>query len=151
MLDVLEHFSYRDTDKVLNEVWRILKPDAFVDIQVPDFLHCASAAIGLIDSVGFKCNVCGSDWDYSCDRDSLCQKCGQGYSAVQDAAIHRLYGGQDRKGNWHYTAFTESILKRHLKKAGFDRITSPEFNENGETFWQNWNFKLRAFKGDPWE
>lgn len=147
MLDFLEHFPYKKTIQIINEVWRVLKPGAFVDIQVPDFEHCASAACD--DSeFGYQCNACG--WWFAAGRQErilLCGKCGQSIEDIQDAAIHRLYGGQDYEGNFHYTAFTIGILSRMLEKNGFEKFEELE----AEHQCANWNFKIRAFKKkDAW-
>lgn len=142
MLDFLEHFPYGKTEQMLGEVWRVLKPGAFVDIQVPDFDHCATAILHEED-FQYQCNQCGQWMSGSKD----CVKCGQKYSDIQDAAIHRLYGGQDYEGNWHYTTFTEEVLCRLLEKNGFERIQELESDHQRA----NWNFKLRAHKKkDAW-
>jgi hypothetical protein len=144
MLDFLEHFPYAQTEKILQEVWRILIPGATVDIQVPDFTHCATAILN-DEGLSFQCNQCG--WWFEGGRSettAACMKCGQSLADIQDAAIHRLYGGQNVKGNWHYTAFTEEVLSRLLEKNGFHSITVLE-HEHQQA---NWNMKLRATKGE---
>ena len=152
MLDFLEHFPYRYTGKVLAEAWRVLVPDGTLEVQVPDFTECARAV--LQDQDGFLCNRCGHQFDswLQASIEGACPKCSQKLSDLAEAAIHRLYGGQDVRGNWHHTAFTESVLHRHLESCGFDRIETVELNENGETHRQNWNIKLVARKGAlSWE
>jgi ubiquinone/menaquinone biosynthesis C-methylase UbiE len=138
MLDFLEHFSYRTTDKILEEVWRILKPDGFVDIQVPDFEECARAAI---KQPPFYCNRCGYRFILV---DSECGKCKQNHFELTRAALNRLYGGQRKKddGDWHFTAFTKEYLNVKLHILGFYKT---EFLEK-EHQQLNWNFKIRAFK-----
>jgi len=144
MLDVLEHFSYRLTDTILQEIWFTLKTGGFVEIQVPDFDHCAMAAM----KDDCLCNVCANKM-YS--EDKKCAKCNTPFNDIAQAAMNRLYGGQDYEGNWHYTAFTKSLLEHKLKRIGFSDIEFLDKNENGETYFQNWNFKVRAFKSeDAW-
>jgi predicted SAM-dependent methyltransferase len=145
MLDFLEHFPYAQTEKILQEVWRILIPGGKVDIQVPDFQHCSYAVLDEPE-LSFQCNRCG--WWFESGRSETtdsCMKCGQTLADIQDAAIHRLYGGQDVQGNWHHTAFTEDVLARLLERNGFNGIVSLE-NEHQQA---NWNIKLRAAKGEP--
>lgn len=149
MLDFLEHFPYRETDRILSECWRVLVPDGVLEVQVPDFDECARAVMLLGP---FLCNRCGWEFpEFDVRASGLCGRCKQSREAVSDAAVHRLYGGQDRPGNYHYTAFNERILRRALKKAGFHRFEQLEFNENGETYRANWNIKIRAYKnGNLW-
>lgn len=142
MLDFLEHFPYASTNNILHEVWRVLKKDGFVDIQVPDFEHCAKAAMATTD-MSFQCNACG--WWFDAGRSvttDSCMKCGQSLASIQSAAIHRLYGGQNVIGNWHFTAFTAEILTTMLIENGFNNFELLEYEHQHA----NWNFKIRAFK-----
>jgi len=154
MLDFLEHFPYRQTNAILNECWRIMKMDAILEVQVPDFTHCGQV---ILNDRPYMCNRCGWEFPYVDKRakhgsdDRHCGKCGQTYEEIRTAAVHRLYGGQDYPGNFHYTAFTEQILTELLESNGFGEIQKMDKNENGETYWQNWNLKLVAKKtGDIW-
>lgn len=146
MLDFLEHFPYRKTIPILQECWRILKPDGNLVIQVPDLTHCARAASF---EAPFLCNKCGWEFpivDYRADF-FICEKCRQPWVVCAEAAIHRLYGGQDYDGNWHHTAFTMLQLDRLLQSNGFDNITELE----AEHQYINWNFKIQCKKSsDPW-
>ncbi|MBV8072885.1 MAG: methyltransferase domain-containing protein, partial [Acidobacteriaceae bacterium] len=92
MLDFLEHFPYAMTQRILQEVWRVLVPGGKVVIQVPDFQHCAYAILNE-DGLDFQCNRCGN-WQFGSPDPDKCSKCGQTIADMQDAAIHRLYGGQ---------------------------------------------------------
>lgn len=135
MLDFLEHFPYRKTKKILMEVWRVLVVDGFVEIQVPDFDHCSRA---VLCHGPYMCNVCGGPMvDYG-----DCGGCGRTWQLVAEAALHRLYGGQDRPGNWHNMAFSRQFLQGYLEDCGFHNFTWPEEAHQ----WQNWNFKCRAQK-----
>lgn len=142
MLDFLEHFPYRKTDQILTEVWRILKPGGFVDVQVPDFYECSAA---MNYDVGMLCNACGFEWSeaHCLGNESVrCGKCGQLRSAVAEAGMRRLYGGQDYEGNWHFAAFTKNSIQEKLHKNGFQ---AGEFLEE-EHQRLNWNMKIRAYK-----
>jgi DNA-directed RNA polymerase subunit RPC12/RpoP len=94
------------------------------------------------DGLDYQCNRCGN-WMLGSDGHG-CSKCGQSIADIQDAAIHRLYGGQDVQGNWHYTAFTEEVLGRLLEKNGFANIHALEHDHQQA----NWNIKLRATKAE---
>jgi len=149
-LDFLEHFPYKLAIPILDEVYRILKFGAFVDIQCPDLMECSRAASF---EHPFLCNRCGWEFPISDTRADLfiCKNCKQGWKEIALAAAHRLYGGQDYEGNWHFNAFTPLLLRRILDPMGFGKIEDIQLNENGETYRQNWNFKIRAYKtGDPW-
>lgn len=145
MLDFLEHFPYSRTETILSECWRILVPGGKLDVQVPDLEPCARAAMSLPP---FLCHGCGYEFQ---KPNHPCLRCGRALSEIRDAAIHRLYGGQDRPGNWHYNAFTTKTLEAILSKSGFGEVTFLDRNENGETYYQNWNMKATARKIDAWE
>lgn len=149
MHDFLEHFPFSMTKSILMECWRMLRTDGLIDVQVPDFAECARAA--MLTAPWF-CNRCGDVFDDA--YDALCESCtcGQKMTAIVDAAILRLYGGQDYAGNFHQTAFTDERLSRLLREAGFGYILYHEFNQNGETYRQNWNMRVTARKIDNlWE
>lgn len=142
MLDFLEHFPYLQTNKIISECRRILINNGTLIIQVPDFEHCAMAAL---DMHHYLCNFCGnSGKNTKIDKDGnrICGKCGVLIDDISFAAIKRLYGGQDRKGNFHYTAFTKNLLKKLLKNNGFEKF---ELLEKHHQF-LNWNFKIKAVK-----
>lgn len=148
MLDFVEHFPYRKTESILNEAWRILKPEHPVVVQVPDFQTCADA---MLYNEGMLCNRCGYQFSWTGpigSAGSKCKQCGQTLSEIATAAMNRLYGGQDYEGNWHYAAFTKTSMQELLYKCGFRNF---EFLEE-EHQRKNWNFKVKAFKSnDIWE
>jgi len=157
MLDFLEHFPYSQTRSILLECHRVLRdvrsvagiqasPGTGVTIQVPD----AEILGTVLSRQGrFQCNRCGmwmagplaaSGWDENCSR------CGQSDSDVIDAAMKRLFGGQDFPGNFHHTCFTQDSLTRIARSCGlyFDRLEEKQHQA------ANWNFKAVFFKGDVW-
>jgi len=150
MLDIFEHIEYSKAPSILCECARVLKTGGFVDIQVPDFDHCASVML-CIDGM---CNVCGQHLRE--DSDSIsdilllglsCPTCGTTGRKIREAAMHRLYGGQDRPGNYHYAAYTEDMLHDMLYDAGLGLTHILE----KEHQYANWNFKMRAYKAKPRE
>lgn len=145
MLDFLEHFPYRQTGKILDECWRIMRVGGYLDVQVPDLEHCSRAA----SMTGpFLCNRCGWEWPVQDLRADfmICKQCRASWVDVAEAAVARIFGGQDYEGNWHQTGFTDLLLDRTLLAHGFDSIERIKHNQNGETYYQNWNMKMRARK-----
>ena len=151
MLDFLEHFPYAQTSRILLECYRILKPGGTVAIQVPDAEHLAMALTG---NGPYLCNKCGTSM---CDQETSktvnefvsfeeCPKCGQEKGDIAEAAMKRLYGGQDYPGNFHYTCFTKDLLEHEAWKAGFQLRQYEEHDHQ----YANWNFKARYQKGDLW-
>lgn len=151
MLDFLEHFPWSKTDNILEECWRVLKPGGHLVVQVPDFQECAKALLML---PGFMCNFCGfefSEQKLFLGNFFLCDKCGRVWDDISSAAVARIFGGQDRPGNWHFTTFTKDTLLIHLKRNGFGEARFLERNENDETYAQNWNMKVIVRKSeDVW-
>jgi hypothetical protein len=141
MLDFLEHFPYRETERILIECHRVLRAGGALVIQVPDAEHLALA---LAQTDEYLCNRCGNGivgrehdlWD------AHCSKCGQDVDDISEAAMRRLYGGQDYPGNWHHTAFTKTSLSLKAFRNGF---SNPMWEEEEHQF-KNWNFKGRFVK-----
>lgn len=133
MLDFLEHFPYRKTATILSECRRILKVGGELVVQVPDFQQLARAVSW---SGRFWCNSCGADVNTLSDR--KCKGCGR-RREIQDAAVSRLYGGQDYEGNFHQTTFTEERLIDLTFDAGFELMTFEERTHQA----LNWNFRAR--------
>lgn len=143
MYDFLEHFPYRTTKPMLEEVWRILKPEGVVEIQVPDFEQCARA---ILNFTPYICNVCERSIIFQMGDSKHCDACGTHISKIAEAGVKRLYGGQDYIGNYHQTTFTSKILETYLINAGFGDL---EYLEKDHQT-RNWNLKIRAVKIDPW-
>lgn len=141
MLDFLEHFPYSETSKILGETWRVLKVGSCVEIQVPSFEECAKA---MLKFPGMLCNSCGFEFYGNFVTDRACAQCGSTVAAIGEAAMKRLYGGQDFEGNFHYTAFTKTFLTAHLQTAGFVDLEPLEIEHQRK----NWNYKVRARKSN---
>lgn len=139
MLDILEHFSHRKTRDTLFEVWRVLKQDGFVDIQVPDFEQCSLA---LNMQTGMICNRCGYQFsEEDSNVNKKCGRCSQNIFVIAEEGMRRLYGGQNYDGNWHNAAFTKKTLIHLLENIGFDCSFLEVHHQK-----LNWNFKVRAVK-----
>lgn len=155
MLDFLEHFPYGQTASILMECFRVLRSGGELVVQVPD----AEILGAVLCSRGtFQCNRCGHwmrgeterDLSLPADADGYdreCPRCRQPVSELVEAAVRRMFGGQDSRGNFHHTCFTHSSL---MEKAGSCGL-SFERCEEQEHQAANWNLKCRFLKGDPWE
>ena len=125
---------------------RVLRPGGELIVQVPDFEHCAHAAL---DMQPYLCNVCGQNGNDTIyiKMERCCANCHTPRHKIAQAAMDRLYGGQDYEGNWHYTAFTKELLELKLKHVGFGDFTYLEKHHQ----WKNWNFRISAKKhNDLW-
>lgn len=145
MLDFLEHFPYTRTEQILRECYRILRDDGTVVIQVPDAQIIGAVLCG---RGAYQCNGCGG-WmrGHSDERwTEKCPKCGRDEDVVFDAAMMRMFGGQDHPGNFHQTCFTTDSLARLARGCGLFW----QRNEEEEHQAANWNFKSIFTKGDPW-
>ncbi len=153
MLDFLEHFPYSQTKLILLECYRILNAEGTVVIQVPDGVHLARA---LAQEGDYTCNRCENSMFESTPSNCrngdgpiqhmICPTCKQSADDVSEAAMRRMYGGQDYPGNYHQVCFTEKSLVGKAKLCG---LQLTQFEEIGHQ-WVNWNFKARFKKGDLW-
>jgi hypothetical protein len=151
MLDFLEHFPYATTPFILLECYRVLKADGSVVIQVPDATHLTMA---LTAAGPFLCNRCGTSMhDRETSREvgnfvafEECPGCIQHKGEIADAAVRRLYGGQDYPGNFHQNCFTQEQLMHQAYQAGLKVADIEEHDYQ----YANWNLKLRFWKGDLW-
>lgn len=145
MLDFLEHFPYAQTKAILLECRRVLRFDGTVVIQVPDALQTCRA---LIQEGEYTCNKCETpvvgrghkDWDPHCGT------CGQDADVTSEAAMRRLYGGQDYAGNFHQTCFTRGSLEGKAEECGLELIGY----EEEQHMWRNWTLKARFKVGELW-
>ncbi|MCU0661458.1 MAG: glycosyltransferase [Myxococcota bacterium] len=93
--DILEHFPFREVSGLLKEWCRVLSPNGFIEIRVPNLE-------GLLElyyerPVGWR-------------RED---------STIVDPIVERLYGGQDYAGNFHFIVFDRTSLRTILENCGF--------------------------------
>lgn len=145
MLDFLEHFPYAQTIPILFECYRILNDDGTVVVQVPDAEQLAHV---LVDDGQYFCNDCGHFMDMGNENGSCvdCPKCGNSSIDMAEAAMRRLYGGQDYPGNFHQTCFTRRMLVQKAAQIGLELVSDEEVTHQS----LNWNFKMRFKRGSVW-
>ena len=147
MLDFFEHIPYAKNGAVLDEVWRVLKPDGTVTIQVPDFDH--SVAV-IQQRLPFVCNKCEREIDTLDIGPNLglcCPLCKHYWREMAQVAMQRLYGGQDYPGNWHFFSFNFVTLGNILHEHGFYRDVELEKQHQ----YRQWSIKVMATrKADVW-
>ncbi len=106
--DVLEHFSYMDTPRVLAEWRRVMAPGGRIYIQVPDAFRIVRE--GLAGRLPRPIEL--ADDHHPDLRLSFWLLGGHGDGS-------RARAGDDWRWNAHYTAFSPDVLRWHLERAGF--------------------------------
>lgn len=107
MGDVVEHISIFEVDKVLTEVCRILKPNAILEVTVPDMDW-------IVERLYKK------DWNHHANVDWL----NQSLDPWKNAMAY-LFGGFHNKNEYkqegmgHLNAFNQKSLKELLENNGF--------------------------------
>lgn len=133
MVEVLEHISFHDTDKVLKEIYRVLKPGGKIHIQVPD---CGSM---------MEMYVRGEISDSIPHKPQSVEQ----VIALRDATGMRVnpvrwlmaFCGAQKYGvpDIHKNIFTKELLQEYLENAGFDKI---DFKEDP----LGWKIKVNCIK-----
>lgn len=101
--DILEHFSWRETEPILNEWNRVLKVGGDITIITPDisllFRNYNNRPVGWNRDQGNK--LYGDpDW--------------------LDIVVMHMVGHQDSQYNYHFILFDRVSISMVLKKTGFD-------------------------------
>ncbi len=105
--DIIEHFSYRDTLRVLAEWYRVLKPGGKIYIQCPNAKLLAQRWLNndLPLMNGMPIDFSASYWIMGGQEDNTFAK-----------------SGDDWRWNAHYTLFSPESMKFYLEKVGFKDI-----------------------------
>lgn len=136
MEEVLEHISFRDTDKVLKEIHRILKPKGVVHIQVPDVGKAMEYYVN-----GEICKCCQhkpKSVEDGKGKDN-CPECEGKGKIHPDRWLYSFLGAQKHPLDIHRQIFTKKSLTKSLQKAGFSdfEIKSDE---------HEWKLKVNLIK-----
>lgn len=118
----LEHFSREETDRVLDEWIRVLKPGGEFRIVVPNIAWVANQLVDLVQP------------------DDLQNPTQTGFTLEGDI-LNVLYGSQEYEQNFHKNGFWPERLKALLSKRGFTRIEIDDA--------QYYNLVARAWRETP--
>lgn len=145
MFDFLEHFPISATRRILDECRRLLSDDGLLVVQVPD-MEILGRALGALG--GYPCHRCGYEWGTTDGYFTYnpCPGCSVSHVDAVEAAIGRIYGGQDYAGNFHMAGFTGISLRSILEEAGFEFLKFLEEEHQRK----NWNIKAVVKKGSVW-
>ena len=112
-LEALEHVQYKDVEKAVMEMYRILKPGGELALSVPDMDDMTHV---------WQEQIATRDWDP--------------YAFF--GLVQQFYGNQIHKGEFHTAAFNENYLRGMLNAIGFDEdkieIDARKHNEKVPTF-----------------
>lgn len=121
-VDVLEHLSYWDTDQILADWFRVLRPGGKIYIQVPDaqsimewFVRAPAKLTDRLPANLPQTPLAGAAWRL--------------LGGHNDGVY--VNDGDDFRWNAHYALFSESSLRKALMAAGFTDIdiqTNPHPN-----------------------
>lgn len=118
--EVLEHLPFRESLKLLKEIYRVLDFDKELYIQVPD---CGKAMEYYVNKQVCSCvpHKALSYEDFVADP--TCKKC-KGKAKINDTRwLFSFTGAQKHRFDAHLNIFTEEVLSSLLKQAGFEKIT----------------------------
>jgi len=91
---VLEHISMHETIRVLQEMYRVLKPEGILQLEVPDLEYCLSEWLKTDEESEHK-------WNFY---------------------LMRIFGSQINEYEYHKTGFTEKRITNLLTTIGFKDI-----------------------------
>lgn len=119
-IEFLEHISFRDTNKVLKEWYRILNYGGKLYIQVPD---CGKAMEYYVDKQICECVLNKPQNNEDVNVNPNCPKC-KGKGKINPIRwLFSFTGAQKSEFDVHRNVFTKKILEKDLRDAGFNKIT----------------------------
>src|SRR6185436_17586506 len=122
-IEFLEHISFRDTEKVLSEWYRILNYGGKLKIQVPD---AGKAMVYYANKEICECVPHKADSVEGFKANPACPKC-QGKAKINPRRwIYTFTGAQKHEFDVHRNHFTHESMIDYLTKAGFKNITLKE-------------------------
>lgn len=132
MIEVLEHISFRKTDEVLKECYRVLKKGGKLIIQVPDCGEMMKA----------YCNGTISEIiPHKPKNNEQVEKIREktGYVVHPNRWLFAFLGAQKHEFDAHLNIFTKERMEEYLENAGFSEI---KFLDDPI----NWKIKVLAIK-----
>lgn len=115
--EMMEHFSYSDSVKVLMEFYRVLKPDGGLKICCPDFKFAVDVYLGRAE---IDCK------DYDMTGGLLGKKDGKpvGNNSMIWSVLYGHYRKTENNETWpeHQTVWDEELLKYWLERIGFKDV-----------------------------
>lgn len=110
---VIEHFPWSETNKILKEWYRVLKPNGIIKIICPDLDYILRVYLSLD-------NAFLDTWEKEIDEKGMSFP--HGASDDKDIWINfKLFSSACKYDN-HFAAFNFRLLKKRLSAAGFDNI-----------------------------
>lgn len=136
MEEVLEHISFKSTDSVLKEIYRILKPDGILYLQVPDVGKSMEYYVN-----GEICKCCAHKPKDVADGKGKenCLSCKGKGKIHPNRWLYSFLGASKHNLDHHLNIFTKRSLTKALERAGFSKIESKE-DEHG------WKLKVNCIK-----
>lgn len=118
-IEVLEHLSFKDTMKVLNEWKRILRPGGKLTIQVPD---CGLMMRYYSEGQICECVPHKSETMEGYKAKEDCTNC-EGRGKINPTRwLYSFTGAQKHPLDIHKQIFTNQIMTNVLEKCGFDNF-----------------------------
>ncbi len=117
-VEFLEHISFRETDSVLSEWYRILGPDGALNVQVPD---CGKAMEYYVNGEICSC-VPHKGTSEQQVPDPLCFICGGKGKIHPNRWLFSFTGAQKHKYDAHLNIFTKDRMETALTSVGFKDI-----------------------------
>lgn len=123
-VDVLEHISYRDTNRVLFEWGRVCDYGAELYVQVPDADLIMRRYVDAVND-GPAITLLAIPTDQHLPRTALAGAAWRLLGGHDDGERVDTDAGDDWRWNAHYAMFSQASLISALDKAGFDVIRCP--------------------------
>lgn len=121
---VLEHLTFAEERAVWQEFARVLRPDAELTIEVPDFPWVCRAFLEAKD-----------DWRsfYIVGHPDHYAGCGRALDQRWGVLQTMFFGNQNGPGQFHHSAYTEAKIRAIAHHLGFAAVTIEQrFNKGGQ-------------------
>ncbi len=119
----LEHLNMNDGNQTLKKMYEILKPEGFVEIEVPDLLK----ACELAKDVHIKLGENNTRW-------------------FRIMGLFNGTTGDDGEGQYHLCMYTKEYLEFRMKEQGFRDIKEIDVGFGHGRPEPDYNFRLKGYK-----